>query len=311
MRFAALGRTHWLFDAIESCVAAGHDCGLIATAEAAPEYRRDESALEGLAGRLGCGFFLKGRDGGEGDLRSMIVDADAAVAISINWPLRLDAALRGLFPYGVLNCHAGDVPRYRGNACPNWAILNGEEQIAVSLMCMDDGIDTGPVLLKETIPVSEDTYIFDLYEVFDRIVPAQFAKALALLDAGDAVFEDQPNDPASVLRCYPRRPEDGRLDWTASAVALARLVRASAEPFAGAFCDLESGEKLTVWRARAAEHPGPFCAVPGQVAALDAERGEVAVLAADGLLILEEVETPEHGRGPATNVIRSTRSRLG
>ena len=112
MRFAALGRTHLLYDAIEACVAAGHDCVAIATAVPAPEYRRTEADFRDLAGRLGCAFL----DGGgrlDGAAQDVLASARAEVAISVNWPVLLPAGVLALFPFGVLNAHAGDLPRYR------------------------------------------------------------------------------------------------------------------------------------------------------------------------------------------------------
>jgi UDP-4-amino-4-deoxy-L-arabinose formyltransferase/UDP-glucuronic acid dehydrogenase (UDP-4-keto-hexauronic acid decarboxylating) len=310
MRFAALGRTHWLLGAIQACVDAGHECALIVTAPAAPEYRADESAFRDIAERLDSRFLIGGPELKVSDLRQLVVDAKAQVAISVNWPVRIPREVRELFPQGIINSHAGDLPRYRGNACPNWAILNGEDHLAVTLFRMDDGIDTGPILLKEKLPLDDRTYIFDIYRQFDLIVPQMFGAALSLIDSGTAAFALQPIDPSMSLRCYPRRPEDGKLVWSRPAIELGRLVRASAEPFAGAFCFMESGDKMIVWRAHSEAHAGPYCAVPGQVAEIRRACGEVAVIAGDGLLVLEEVETIATGRTRASAVIRSARSRL-
>ena len=65
-------------------------------------------------------------------------------------------------------------------------------------------------------------------------------------------------------RCFPRKPEDGRIDWTKPAIDVLRLINASNKPYAGAFCDLE-GEKLIIWDAELVEDDESFCAVPGQV----------------------------------------------
>ena len=85
-------------------------------------------------------------------------------------------------------------------------------------------------------------------------------------------------------------PADSRIDWSQPALRLDRLVRASAEPFAGAYTYLD-GEKVIIWRARADRLPYPYLGIPGQVAEIWRESGEVAVLTGDGVLVLAEIET--------------------
>jgi UDP-4-amino-4-deoxy-L-arabinose formyltransferase/UDP-glucuronic acid dehydrogenase (UDP-4-keto-hexauronic acid decarboxylating) len=309
VKFAALGRTHWLLNSIEVCIKHGHDCVLIASSDPAPEYRVGVEEFADIASSLRC-TFINTRDLTAETSQAMISEAGADVAISVNWVARIPAKVRALFAHGILNAHAGDVPRYRGNACPNWAILNGEGEAAVSLMQMDDGLDTGPVFKKIHVPIQDDTYISDLYAAIDQIVPTLFAETLDALQAGTARFESQPEDPEQALRCYPRRPEDGRINWQSESKKIARLVRASAEPFAGAYCFLEEQQQVIVWRAHAEAHPTPFCGIAGQVKEIRQKRGEVAVLAGDGLVVLEEVEVGNRGRVEPTRVVSSSRSRL-
>jgi methionyl-tRNA formyltransferase len=128
------------------------------------------------------------------------------------------------------------------------------------------------------------------------------------LSSGALLPLAQSQDPAQSLRCFPRTPEDGEIDWRQPARLIARLVRASAEPFAGAFTHL-LGERLTIWRARPDALPYPSLGVSGQVVRIDAVRGEAWVLAGEGVLILEEVEWAGK-RGKATEFIHSTRMRI-
>ncbi len=315
MRFAALGRTHLLYDAIEACVAAGHDCVAIATAAPAAEYLRGPDDFRRLADRLGCAFVDAGSRL-DARARDAFERSQAEVAISVNWPVVLPGDVRALFPLGVLNAHAGDLPRYRGNACPNWAILQGESTVVVSVHAMVDEIDAGPVLLRRACPLDDHTYIGDVYAFLERAVPELFVEALALLVVGSADWQPQPRDPALALRCFSRRPEDGLIDWERPAVELARLVRASAEPLAGAFAFLD-GSRITVWRAHAEPAVG-LLGVPGQVTEVRPS-GEAAVLTRDGLLVLEIVEAgipadvPGDAVGrrcPASELIRSSRVRF-
>jgi len=308
MRFAALGRTRMLYDAVRACAAAGHEPVLIGTCAPAPEYGVGEAEFERLADELGCPFFA-GADANRPEVVDLARQARADVAISMNWLTLLGPELRSCFGHGVINAHPGDLPRYRGNAAPNWAILNGEREVVLTLHEMSDDLDAGPVLLKRGFPLGEDTYVSDVYAFLATAVPEAFVGALTGLGAGTLRPEPQPDDPALALRCFPRRPEDGRLDWTQGAEQLARLVRASGEPFAGAFTYLDDGRRVTVWRARAAPLPGPVLGVPGQVIAADRAAGTVDVLTGDGALVLSEVEL-DGVRGPASDAVTSLRTRL-
>jgi methionyl-tRNA formyltransferase len=308
MRFAALGRTRWLYDAIRACCERGHQLTLIGTSPPAPEYTVDERQFARQASELGAAFFCDPRI----NTPLRVADARASgaeVAISVNWPTLLGPELRAAFPHGVVNAHAGDLPRYRGNACPNWAILRGEREVVLTLHEMVDELDAGPILLQHRFPLSEQTYVGDVYRFLDAALPELFADLLDGLEAGTITARPQPTDPSLSLRCFPRRPGDGRIDWREPAEQLARLVRATAEPFAGAFTSYQ-GERVVIWRARAEPLPRPLLGLPGQITERRDPAGEVAVLSGDGLLIAEEVETVGAGRVPAARLVRSTRDRF-
>lgn len=309
MDVAVLGRTRWLLNAAEQVSAAGHRVRLIATAPAPLEYGVGEADFRDLADRLGALFYAGGRLDGP-DALAQVAAAGAAVAISVNWPVVIGPTVRELFPLGIINAHAGDLPRYRGNACPNWAILAGETRVVLTFHVMGDGIDDGDVLYRMPLPLGPETYITDIYRRLDTEIPLGFVAVLNGLAQGQLRPEPQPDDLADSLRCYPRRPEDGLIDWRCPAVEITRLVRASAEPFAGAFTYLDH-RRLTVWRAADRPFPGPILGVPGQVAAIDRASGEVAVVTGAGSLVLGEVEVETEGRVPAARLIRTIHTRLG
>ncbi|MFP4477659.1 MAG: methionyl-tRNA formyltransferase [Desulfatibacillaceae bacterium] len=309
MKFAALGRTSMLYDAVEACTNQGHECVLVGTCPAAPEYTRDEKDFEELARELSCPFFCDPAIG-KPEYVGMMRDSGAEVAVSMNWLTVMGSEVLHLFRHGVVNAHAGDLPRYRGNACPNWAIINGEDRVVLTLHLMREELDAGPILLQRSFPLSEKTYIGDFYRFMETAVPGMFAEVLDGLENQGITPRPQPADPALSLRCFPRRPEDSRLDFRLDAGYLCRLVRAGSVPFSGAYADFE-GERLIVWRARAGELDYPWLGVPGQVAEIRRDTGEVAVLTGKGVLILEEVERQDNGRVSPAQVIRSTRTRLG
>jgi methionyl-tRNA formyltransferase len=305
MKFAALGRTQFLLSAIEAAVARGHCCVGIATSEPAPEYSAGEDQFAALASKLGVPF-RSGRLDVEW-CRAMVT-AGAEVAISVNWPTLIPKDALSAFHHGIMNAHCGDLPRYRGNACPNWAVLQEEPEVVCTIHRMIEQLDAGPVLIKERLPITSETYIFSIYEWLEHAIPRLFVAALDGLGAGTVLPQPQPSDSALALRVLPRRPEDGLINWRESAQRIAALVRASAEPFAGAFSFLD-GQRLTVWRARAEACPQPTLGIPGQVVWRSQESGEVGILSGDGILVLETVDLGGVRQKPAA-VLRSTRMRL-
>ena len=306
MRVAVLGRTRMLLEAARLLVARGHTVPIVATCKPVVEYAVGEADFDALARDLGARFLVTETLNRE-DVVALLRASESDVAVSVSWVNRIGAAAIGAFPFGILNVHGGDLPRYRGNAPFAWAILNGERHVGITVHLMDAGdVDSGPIVRKQIVPLSADTYIGELYARLEEVTPGLLVEAAEALVSGAAVPTPQTSD---VLRCYPRRPEDGRIDWASDAGAIARLVRASAEPFAGAFCEHRGG-RLVVWRAHDEPWSVESLAVPGQVVARREADGSVLVATGDGLLALELVSLGAGARVLPTEVIKSLRDRL-
>lgn len=296
MRVAAIGRGPILLDTITALLRCNHEVPLIATCAENAESDLPPDTWRHTAHDLDA-VHLESLEAQA--LRAARCD----VAVSVNWRSLLRPEVRTAFRHGILNAHGGDLPRYRGNAPFAWALLNGERTVGLTIHRMDAGLDSGPIFLKRFVPITPDTYIGDLYRALAEHVPEMFLEVVEGIAAGGT--EGQPQmGPA--LRCYARTPADGAIDWRMPAVHLARLVRASAEPFTGAFTTYR-GERLTIWRADAVPWAEVYCAVPGQV--LDREEAAIAVATGDGVLRVTECGT-NAGRGAPAAVVGSTRERL-
>ena len=306
MRVAALGRTQMLVDTVRLLAARGHTVPLVATCNPVPEYGVGEADFARLAHAVGADF-LQTETLNRDDVIAVLRSAACDVAVSVSWVNKIGAAAIGSFPRGILNLHGGDLPRYRGNAPFAWAILNGERYIGMTVHLMDpDDVDCGPIVRKTMVPLFADTYIGALYDRLGRDAPALLVEAAEGLVSGTIVPSPQSGP---VLRCYPRRPEDGRIDWRRSADDIGRLIRASAEPFSGSFCEYR-GQRLVVWRGQPEEWTVESLAVPGQVVARRPESGSVLVAAGDGLVELQLVSFGAADRIAPTHVVRSLRDRL-
>lgn len=303
MRIGILGRTDWLLHSAEALADAGHQIAFVQTCAAEAHYAAGAEAFADLADRLGVPYLCE-----RSVHRSLAFwrAASADVCISLNWPTLIPDAAMAAFAHGILNAHAGDLPRYRGNACPNWAILNFETRVGLTIHRMTAALDSGPYLYKTFLPIGEETYIGDIYDWLGGAIPDAFVEAVARI--GTSGFQEQ--DPAiRPLRAFPRRPEDARIDWRGPTRQVLALVRASSRPFDGAFTTLDGGDIVRVYRARAFVPDWDILAVPGQVCLSNA--GSPVIATADGMV---EIEDCASGAGGADETMRailgSLRNRL-
>jgi len=306
MRVAVIGRTEILYETALLLRQRGHEISCILTAKEAPEYARTAKDFRRLSEHWGVPFAQGARILEHADfLRASASD----IAVSMNYPGIVPQQVIDIFPLGILNAHGGDLPRYRGNACQAWAILNGESRIGLCIHKMIGGeLDSGDIIARDYLPIDLSTKVTQVWKWMRERIPALMLEAAERLAREPGyVLERQSKDPAAALRCYPRRPEDGRIDWHRPAIEVLRLINASNKPYAGAFCEYE-GRKLIIWDAALVEDDENFCAVPGQVLAVGA--GHVDMACGTGKLRLFKVQLEGGSEIGPDRLISSIRMRL-
>lgn len=306
MRVAIIGRSEVMLESAAKVVEAGHEIALVITSKEAPEYLVGTSDFEAFAAAHEAPFIRTARIGETRDRIRALPPID--VAVSVNYAGVIPADIIDLFRLGILNAHGGDLPRYRGNACQAWAILNGEPHIGLCVHSMVGGeLDSGDIIAYDQIELTPSTGITDVWAWLKARIPGLFVEALTALRADPAYrLRAQADDPRPPLRCYPRRPEDGRIDWSKPAAMIFRLILASGRPYAGAFCRLE-GETLTVWSAGPVNDGEQFLAIPGQITAIGP--GWVHVATGSGKIALTSVGLGGRNATPDC-FISSLRTRL-
>jgi len=155
---------------------------------------------------------------------------------------------------GALNMHGSLLPRYRGRAPVNWAILKGEHETGATLHYMVERADAGDIVDQMAVPILVDD---DAREVFAKVTVAAetiLARSLPRLIAGTVERRPQPILPGEYFG--RRTPEDGRIDWMRPAREIHDLVRAVAPPFPGAFANV-AGARWDIHRTRLSERPAP------------------------------------------------------
>lgn len=300
----AIGRSRLLLDSIAHLANRGFTFGAIVTAPESAEYDVGPLDFEHLAERLHCDYFLTTK-AASADLRETARRRGVMAGISVNWQYVLPSSFLDLFPLALLNLHLGSLPDYKGNATVNWAILNGESEIHANIHRMVADLDAGDVLARQRIPIDERTYVGDVMAEATRAAPELFERALMSLqaDPGACLVRGRLDG----LRCYPRLPQDGLIDWAKPAVDVSRLVRATSRPYPGAFSYL-GDRRVVVWRARVAPETA-FLAVPGHVLGPDPDGSRLRVACGAGALDLEEVWV-DGSPVEATALTRSIRARF-
>ena len=205
----------------------------------------------------------------------------------------LPPAILSLPPLGCINVHGSLLPKYRGAGPIQWAIINGETETGITTMLMDEGMDTGSILLQETIPITPDDTAGTLSPRLAELGGRLLVETIARLKAGALVPRRQDSSRATLAPLLKK--EDGAIDWVLSSTALVNRVR-GLSPWPGAYTTVEGGGRWTIWRALAL--PGPLTKPPGAVIAITNEAIHVAT--GEGVLAVMELQ-PANSRRMAVS----------
>jgi len=229
----------------------------------------------------------------DADVVAQIEALDADLLVVAAYGLLLPQAVLDLPRRGCLNVHASLLPRWRGAAPIQHAILAGDPETGVCLMRMEAGLDTGPVYASAAVRIGDEETAGQLHDRLARLGADLLVDKLEAIMRGE--LEARPQDEAGTSYAGKIRRQDAALDWTRPATEIARAVRAY-NPVPGAWFVLD-GESIKCWRARPLEGgSGP----PGVV--LDAGKHGIDVACGDGVLRLLEVQRPGRKRVSAAEL---------
>lgn len=197
--------------------------------------------------------------------------------------------------FGCINVHASLLPKYRGAAPIQWAVIDGEEKSGVTIMRMDEGLDTGDMLAKVEVMISDEETGGSLFDALSAAGARLLVESLPKIAAGELTGEKQPAEsPNAYARMITKT--DGIIDWNKSAVEIERLVR-GLNPWPSAYTRVD-GKTLKLWKTTVAQdavvcecanHVDSFeSAKPGTVAAAD--KHFLYVKTGEGYLRLDEVQ---------------------
>ncbi len=304
LRLAFMGSPDFAVPTLEALISAGHDVACVYSQPPRPAGRgkdlrrtpvHEAAARHGIEVRTPLNF--KAQEDREA---FAALNLDAAVVVA--YGLLLPKAILDAPRLGCFNLHGSILPRWRGAAPIHRAVMAGDTMTGVQVMKMDVGLDTGPVMLTASTPISEDDTTGDVHDRLSLAGAPLMVEGLALLEAGKAHLATQTEE--GVTYASKVSAEEARIDWTLPADQVAARIRGMA-PFPGAWFEMD-GQRIKVLNARAEA---------GQAAAGEVVDNMLKVACGDGAVRLTRLQRAGKGQMTADQFQRgkpiSKGARLG
>ncbi|GAO34947.1 methionyl-tRNA formyltransferase [Sulfuricella sp. T08] len=296
MRLIFAGTPEFAAAALAALLEAGHDIALVLTQPDRPAGRGMKltpSPIKQLALQYGLSVLQPvALKDAEAQAQLAAVNADAMIVAA--YGLLLPPAVLTIPRLGCLNIHASLLPRWRGAAPIQRAILAGDPETGITIMQMDRGLDTGGMLLRAALPIADDDTAQTLHDKLAVLGASSIVSALQQLEYG--TLHAQPQDDSAATYAAKLSKAEGLIDWHKSAAELARSVRAyNSFPVAQArFQD----ETWRIWQAQAVRRSEGS---PGEI--LQADKDGILVRCGDGALLLKEIQKAGGKRLPVSSFL--------
>jgi len=248
-----------------------------------------------------------------GDTTRILGSLNPEIIFVVSWRHVIPKKQYSIPPKGCIVFHDSLLPKYRGFAPMNWAIINGEQRTGVTMFYIAEEIDAGEIIAQKAIDID----IMDNAKIVDRKITSLYTELLEEnlpLIAG-AKAPRMPQDHSQATYTCKRTPEDGLIQWAKPAHQIYNLIRALTDPYPGAFTFVKRGshtEKLYIWSAALDnENRNYVGCIPGRVIEILNGKG-VKVLTGNGTLIVEDVQLESlETKVRADQIIKSIKTTLG
>ena len=298
MRILFMGTPEFAVPSLRALVDAGYEVIGAVTQPDRPAGRGHKlvpSPLKAAAQQLGLAVYQYGRirDAAAVDeMRRLKPD----VMVTAAYGQILSQRVLDIAPMGVVNVHGSLLPRYRGAAPIQWAVIDGLRETGVTTMLTRRGVDAGPILMQEKMAILLEETAGELSARMAGVGARLLCKTLAALEKGEITPVEQ--NPEQATQCPMLAKEHGRIPWSDPAEAIANRVR-GVNPWPGAYCYYE-GMLLKIWKATALPGGG---GAPGRVLCADVHKGLI-LSAGEGSLRVDILQMPGKKPMPAQDFLR-------
>lgn len=301
MRVIFMGTPDFAVGTLEALVEAGHEVCLAVSQPDKPKGRGKEmqfTPAKEAAVRLDIPVYQPAKVR-QPECVAELKSYQADVIVVVAFGQILPKEILDMTPYGCINVHASLLPKYRGAAPIQWAIISGEEVTGVTTMQMDEGLDTGDMILKTEVPITDEETGESLHDKLSAAGAALCVETLEALEDGTAVFEHQGEMTTPYAKMLNKKM--GNIDWKKPAMEIERLVR-GLNSWPSAYTHW--GDKvLKIWKAKAMpDITGSEGEAPGTV--LEVGKDSFSVQTGDGALCISELQIPGKKRMETSAFLR-------
>ncbi|HTY08987.1 MAG TPA: methionyl-tRNA formyltransferase [Candidatus Edwardsbacteria bacterium] len=289
MRIVFMGTPQFAVPTLDALQQAGHDIAAVFTQPDRPAGRSGAPQAPPVKDRAlehGCAVHQP-QHLRSADIERTLRELSPELLVVVAYGLKLPPRILGIPPRGAVNLHPSLLPKYRGAAPVNWALINSDPTTGISTMFMADAMDAGDVILQQEVALLPDETAGDLEQRLSRLGAALVVTTVDLIAAGNA--PRTPQDAALATLAPKLKPEDGRIDWRSTSQRIRDLVRGTT-PRPGAFT-IFRGQRLEI--AALSVLPGTATTgtkdTAGAIAALDRKLGPV-VGTADGAVAITSLK---------------------
>lgn len=285
MRIVFMGTPDFSVPALKALVEAGHEVAAVVTQPDRPRGRGKELQMtpvkvQALAYGIPVYQPEKVKDPA---FVEILRNLQPEVIVVIAFGQILSRDILDLPPYGCINIHASLLPKYRGAAPIQWAVIDGEKETGVTTMMMDVGLDTGDMLEKTVIPLDPKETGGSLFDKLSQAGSPLILSTLEKLKAGTAVRTPQTDEDSTYAKMLTKSL--GQIDWSMEAAAIERLIR-GLNPWPSAYTFVH-GKTLKIWDADVLKESSDGAA-PGQIIRTDPH--SLIVAAGEALLSIRELQ---------------------
>lgn len=302
MRVVFMGTPDFSVGTLKALAAAGHEIAGVVSQPDKPKGRGKNlqpTPVKEAAMELGLPVYQpkKVRDP---EFLEVLKELNPEMIVVVAFGQLIPKSILELAPYGCINVHASLLPKYRGAAPIQWAVIDGEPETGVTIMRMDEGLDTGDMISKVTVPVSADETGGSLFDKLSEAGAKLLVETLPSLEAGTAVFEKQPEESPTAYAGMIKKSM-GDLDWNRPAEELERLIR-GLNPWPSAYTKLD-GKTLKIWKAQVLEEKEEEeKQMPGTI--LSTDQQEFKVKTGKGILKITELQLEGKKRMDTSSFLR-------